>query len=376
MTRVGTRLASAPKATAPPRWWASDDERLASLRRELDAIHERVRGQLGDEDVAHVQRIDRLSRRLGIAGRVLIHASVEPVGFFAGVAALAACHQLQVLEIGHSALHGAYDRLPAAARFHSLRFSWCGEIDEESWRRTHNTLHHGHTNIAGRDSDLQVGFMRWTSAIPYRWYHRFQLPLAVFYPLFWWSGMSIHSAGVIDIYARRVDECVVAPDKSWPTIARVHYRALRKIVPYKLLNHVLFPALAGPFFWKVLLGNWLADRGRDVWSAATIYCNHIGDDVVDYGRGERARSRGEWYAMQIEASNNFDVPHWMSILCGGLDRHIEHHLFPRLPPNRLREITGEIRAACARHGVVYRSASWPGTLRKAFRELAALSRPR
>jgi linoleoyl-CoA desaturase len=62
------------------------------------------------------------------------------------------------------------------------------------------------------------------------------------------------------------------------------------------------------------------------------------------------------------------------VLCGGLDKQIEHHLFPRLPPERLREIAPEVRAACARHGVRYRSASWAKTLGRALARVAALSR--
>ena len=39
-----------------------------------------------------------------------------------------------------------------------------------------------------------------------------------------------------------------------------------------------------------------------------------------------------------EGSRDVDLPDWLSTLCGGLDKQIEHHLFPRLPPNRLREV--------------------------------------
>lgn len=77
---------------------------------------------------------------------------------------------------------------------------------------------------------------------------------------------------------------------------------------------------------------------RGVYSAATIYCGHVGEDVAAYEEGTRAQGRGEWYAMQVESTNNFEVSLPVSILCGGLDRQIEHHLFPRLPPNRLRDM--------------------------------------
>jgi NADPH-dependent stearoyl-CoA 9-desaturase len=62
----------------------------------------------------------------------------------------------------------------------------------------------------------------------------------------------------------------------------------------------------------------------------------------------------------------------VSILCGGLDLQIEHHLFPRLPPNRLREIAPAVRDACEAHGVAYRTASWGSTLKKALAHVRAL----
>jgi NADPH-dependent stearoyl-CoA 9-desaturase len=129
---------------------------------------------------------------------------------------------------------------------------------------------------------------------------------------------------------------------------------------------------ARPMFWKVLLGNWMAETMRDLYSAATIYCGHVGEDVAAYDEGTRAHGRGEWYAMQVESTNDYEVSLPVSILCGGLDRQIEHHLFPRLPPNRLREIAPEVRSACEEYGVTYRTASWGSTLKNALRHVRAL----
>ncbi len=65
----------------------------------------------------------------------------------------------------------------------------------------------------------------------------------------------------------------------------------------------------------------------------------------------------------------------LSILCGALDRQIEHHLFPKLPPERLRQISPRVRAACEKFGVRYQTASWGATLKRALRRIADLGRP-
>ena len=78
--------------------------------------------------------------------------------------------------------------------------------------------------------------------------------------------------------------------------------------------------------------------------------------------------------MQIATTKNFDVPRAVSLLVGGLDRQIEHHLFPKLPPNRLREITADVRALCEQHGIAYHAAPWGQTLRGLVKRALDLGR--
>jgi len=69
------------------------------------------------------------------------------------------------------------------------------------------------------------------------------------------------------------------------------------------------------------------------------------------------------------------VPWPLSVLCGALNLQIEHHLFPHLPTNRLREIAPEVRQTCAACGVVYQSNTWGRTLAQVGRRLWQLSFP-
>jgi len=134
----------------PPAPLASKD-RYRELGDELEALKRRTTAALGPRDVAYVRRLRRFSTAMEVTGRVLIHVSIEPVLFFTGVGALWLHKQLEATEIGHTALHGAYDGLPDAQDFASKTFRWDIPIDEESWRQGHNLRHHGNTNIAGKD---------------------------------------------------------------------------------------------------------------------------------------------------------------------------------------------------------------------------------
>jgi linoleoyl-CoA desaturase len=351
--------------------------RLRSFGEALDGVKKRIDAKIGDEDVRRVKNLRRFSTLMEILGRGLIHVSFEPVSFGAGVVALWIHKQLEAIEIGHTALHGAYDKLPGAERFSSKTFSWDVPIDEESWKHGHNVRHHGNTNVAGKDPDIHFGPVRLTEETPHRPHHKWQLPFTLFF-LFPNFGllMNLHFTGLNDVYAENglPSKMDVLPDRSLRSIASAHWKTIRKYAPYYLKNYVFFPALAGPMFWKVLLGNWLAETMRDVYSAATIFCGHVGEHVESYPMGTKAEGRGSWYAMQVEASNDFEVPRVLGILCGGLEHQIEHHLFPKLPPERLREIAPEVRAICEAHGVDYKTASWRATLMGAFRHIAKLSR--
>lgn len=152
-------------------------------------------------------------------------------------------------------------------------------------------------------------------------------------------------------------------------------RFFSKLARYFSRELGLFPLLAGPRFARVFVGNLLSEGMRDVYTAATIYCGHVGARVASFPAGTRAKTKGERYAMQVAASNDFAVPWTVSVLCGGLDMQIEHHLFPTLPPQRLREISSEVRTACEAHAAQYNTASWPRTLWRAAVHMCRLSLP-
>lgn len=353
-----------------------DADRLRAFGEAIDAVRKRVEADLGEADVAYIRRVDDFSRGMEAVGRVLIHVSFEPIGWSLGVAALWIHKQLQATEVGHTVLHGAFDRLPGAERFHSKRWWWDVPIDERAWHQGHNLRHHQFTNVAGKDPDIHFGPVRLTEHTPHRIDNYWQVPYSILFlwPNFGWT-MNMHFSGLTDVYLGngRADRHDFIPDRSWATLWQAHRTAFRKYLPYAAKEYVFYPALAGPFFLKVVAGNWLSSRMRDVYTAATIYCGHVGEDIARYPEGSRARGKGQWYAMQVESSQNFEVSLRVSQLCGTLDRQIEHHLFPHFPTNRLREVAPEIRAICEAHGVRYRTGTWGSVLRKVFGRLWTLS---
>src|SRR5699024_2766064 len=63
----------------------------------------------------------------------------------------------------------------------------------------------------------------------------------------------------------------------------------------------------------------------------------------------------------------------LRIFYGGLDTHVEHHLFPDLPPSMQRQIAPEVRAIAARYGLPYNETPLLETVPLIAKTLTGLS---
>src|SRR5258708_40203569 len=111
------RPVSPAVALVPPTVGRPKEDRYKAFCREIDAVKEKALGRMGATDVAYVRNLNRFSRAMEVTGRLLIHFSFEPILFVVGVVALWLHKQLQATEIGHTALHGVFGKMPGAGRF-------------------------------------------------------------------------------------------------------------------------------------------------------------------------------------------------------------------------------------------------------------------
>ena len=214
--------------------FANEAARLESFGRAIDQIKRDVDARVGEDDLLRVRKLRWLSRTCEVVGRAAIHFSFEPVVFSLGVLTLFIHKQLEATEIGHTALHGAYDRFGDKTGFHSQSFHWKVPIDETSWRYGHNVRHHGNTNVAGKDADIHFGPVRLTEHTPWRPSHRTQLWFALFilFPNFGFM-MNTHFTGVTDVWLGNGRGGMdFLPDRSMKSKLRAHWNAVRKYLPY------------------------------------------------------------------------------------------------------------------------------------------------
>ena len=143
------------------------------MRTELDALRQEYAAKIGARDAEHIRTVRTVARVSRAAGRLLIHFSLEPVSWSAGVIALGTYKVLENMEIGHNVLHGQYDfmRDPSLS---SATYEWDMVGTAKSWKRAHNTTHHVFTNVIGRDRDFGYNAFRFSEEVPWKPLHLLQ----------------------------------------------------------------------------------------------------------------------------------------------------------------------------------------------------------
>ncbi len=266
---------------------------------------------------------------------------------------------LDNLEVKHHALHGAYDRFPEIRQFHSDVFKSDSPVDEESWKHRHNQLHHSYTNQIDKDPDATFGLFRFSEMIDKQFFHFFQPFLLILNALGSDHNLNLVSTGLYDFINRvtipnyeKLGYATVIQEFSFKSLIESLRKSTKKSVPYMAYNLLLFPALAGPLgFAKVALGTSLAMGARNIVSGLTFYTGHMTEGVKHFDW--KPKNRAEWYVQQIEGSSNVSSDKLFSLIVGHLNYQIEHHLFPKMTPNRLEEIAPKVEEICKRYGVNY-----------------------
>lgn len=81
----------------------------------------------------------------------------------------------------------------------------------------------------------------------------------------------------------------------------------------------------------------------------------------------------EYFQAMVECNINILCPRWMDWFHGGLNFHIEHHCFPRLPRNRYREVSPMIKKICQENGIVFDECSFTSALKRTLAHLKSIS---
>jgi fatty acid desaturase len=133
-----------------------------------------------------------------------------------------------------------------------------------------------------------------------------------------------------------------------------------------LLSLLLLPtALIMNFWWigvLIFLGMYVV-----VWVhlAFAFMVNHIGMPIID---GATIRQYA-WLDLQTLTSRN--VSGWSVVhhIFWGLNKQIEHHLFPQIARNKIQKVSLEVRDFCKEKGIPYHDVSFWHWLKEIYRTL-------
>ncbi|UJB15649.1 fatty acid desaturase family protein [Xanthomonas translucens] len=340
---------------AVPRNRALTPAELQAFGDELDALRARTVATLGEADARYIRRIVAAVRYTGLAGRVLlflgafVHSVLWPA-WIAGVALLTLSKILENMELGHNVMHGQYDWM-GDAQLNGNTYEWDIVATGDNWRKTHNFKHHTYTNVRGMDDDIGYGLLRIFPEQRWRPFYLAQPFIAVVFALLFEWGVAIQDLRLGRWFAGKMKRGELR--RSFAPVGRKMGRQILK-------DYVLFPALAGPFFLTVLLGNLTANVLRSIWTFVIIFCGHFTADAETFPKESiKGESRGHWYLRQLRGSSNLAGGKLLNVLSGNLSHQIEHHFYPDIPANRYAALAVEVKAICARYGQHYNTGSLP-----------------
>ena len=353
------------------------------LAAELGALYARAKAAVGAEDLAHIRNVTAYGEAIDARRRELLRDG-GPRAIRRATALEMAYRLMQFSELGHNIIHGSYDHLPDCGEYHSDCYHWDFNVDVDHWKTMHHVGHHPNTNIVGRDHDLGYSLFRGSAGQDWYGHHIGQVALisvlAAMAPLaapFFLSNI-----------ARKVEGHRFFSSYTLRSPARIAGADMRR-------RFVDEPFRQG---WKPLptiAANYLGGVTGYMSVLFLVFIEHHAGELelfTDPGPDETA---DQYYERQIRATRNFlpstqmddaltrlleeEVPFEnrpdLRIFYGGLDTHIEHHLFPDLPPSMQREIAPEVREIALRHGLPYHETPLLETVPLIAKTLTGLSVP-
>lgn len=242
----------------------------------------------------------------------------------------------QIAFLGHDAAHRQIFRSGRWNDWVSLVLANLLVGISYGWWRNKHTRHHANPNKEGSDPDIALTAVAFTPAVATR--HRSPVLRWLvarqgwyFFPILMLEGLSLHRDGLRRVLSRdRVE-------RRW---VEGLFLATRLGGLVALAFWVLSPGKA-----VVFLAVQLAVFG--FYMGATFAPNHTGMPLVS------AQLRLDFLRRQVLMSRNIRGNRFVSILMGGLNFQIEHHLFPSMPRPHLRLAKPLVAAHCAALGVPY-----------------------
>jgi linoleoyl-CoA desaturase len=246
----------------------------------------------------------------------------------------------------HDANHGSFSSVKRV----NTAFAWTADLlgaSSHLWRLQHNVAHHKHTNIQGRDKDLQ------------------QDPLARLAPLQTWHPW--HRAQqwyMWPLYGFLQVKWFLIGD--WMTLVQLDSVQRRRlgwrVLLGKLLHATWAVALPLAFHgWKSVVVWYLACSWAVGFALAVVFQMAHAVDEAEFMEEAGPITGDAMFAHQlattVDVQTRSVVRWYCAWLMGGLDHQVEHHLAPRVPHTAYSAMAKTVKSVASANSLRYRSHS-------------------
>ena len=234
--------------------------------------------------------------------------------------------------LGHDASHGYFFKSDKINKlFAVLLMDVWGGVGSYYWHQFHDRLHHMHTFTVGTDLDIQTAGGAFSPVKTW--------PAAVmkFQHIYYWVLFPF----IIPVFIK--DSLEMIWQKMGP-----RDRALAVVRKTTLL---IWPAyLVSLFGWGPALLFWAIQLSVSGFFVHMIFMpNHFG--LKPFTTEEEKDM--SWLERQLRSSRNLSGGAFAFWFYGGLNRQVEHHVFPTVPRHHWRKIEVSLKAVCKKYDLPY-----------------------
>jgi linoleoyl-CoA desaturase len=272
--------------------------------------------------------------------------------------------------IQHDGGHRAYSNHQWVNRLMAMTMDLIGGSSYVWWWK-HTRIHHRFVNITGYDTDIEIGYYGRMSP------HQKHLPIHRWQHLYLWLlyGLLAIKWHLFDdfksIISGRLAMTHIPRPKGWELVTFVS----GKLVFFSLAFFI--PLIYHPW-WQVLIFYGIAAVVLGMLMSLVFQIPHCVMEaefpLPDRKTGQIAKP---WAIHQVSVTLDFNRSNSvLTWLVGGLNCHMEHHLFPIICHVNYPALTKIVRETCDDFGISYKEhVSFVSGLTSHFRFLKALGQP-
>ena len=255
---------------------------------------------------------------------------------------LAALLAVAMSQMGFVAHDAAHRQVFASRHWNEWTARMIGAVGvglSYNWWNSKHSRHHSGPNQVGKDPDIAPGVVSFTTEAAQAKQGRARQWVEhqgwYFVPLLLLEGLHLHISSMISLVREQ------GAKHRWLELTLIGLR----LGGYVAVLLLVLPLGKAAAFLGLQLGVFGLLLG------GSFAPNHIGMPIVPRGMNV------DFLRRQVLMSRNIRGGRAMDIAMGGLNRQIEHHLFPSMPRPNLRRATPIVRRYCEANNVLYTETS-------------------